>query len=61
MSQRFSDAELAAEKWHKMYMWRLAHEMRHAYGSSELSEQRDHEASTIIRFATLPHTHQENQ
>ncbi len=57
MSQRFTDAELAAEKWHKIYMWRLAHEMRHAFGSSELSDQREHEASTIERFAKLPHAH----
>lgn len=55
MSQRFTDAELAAEKWHKMYLWRVAEETRSAFGSSKLSEQRDHEASTIIRFARLPH------
>lgn len=58
MSQRFTDAELAAEKWHKMYMWRVAEVTRSAFGSSELFEQREHEASTIIRFATLPHAHE---
>lgn len=59
MSQRFSDAEIAAELWHAMYLYRIAEDLSTAFGSIVSLVLREHEASTISRFATLPHAHPE--
>lgn len=59
MSQRLSDAELAAEVWHAMYRYRTAEQMSSAFGSTVSVVLREHEAATLHRFATLPHAHEE--
>lgn len=57
MSQRFSDAELAAEKWYAMYQLRVAEGIVSAFGTTTNLVLREHEAETLHRFATLPHAH----
>lgn len=59
MSQRFSDAELAAEKWYAMYRLRVAEGIVSAFGTTTNLVLREHEAETLHRFATLPHAHEE--
>ena len=59
MSQRFSDAELAAEYWRAMYQYRVAENLITAFGSTVGVVLREHEAETLRRFATLPHAHPE--
>lgn len=60
MSQRFSDAELAAEYWLAMYHYRVAENLITAFGSTVGVVLREHEVETVRRFATLPHAHPEN-
>lgn len=60
MSQRFSDAELAAEYWHAMYQRRIAKEISTAFSSPTQLKQRDREVIILHRFATLPHAHETN-
>lgn len=55
MSQRFTDAELAAE------MWRSKAQATALEASGYSPHYRLAEAETFHRFATLPHAHQENQ
>ena len=59
MSQRFSDAELAAEWWRAMYRYRTAEQISSAFGSTVSVVLREHEAATLHRFATLPHANHE--
>ena len=55
MSQRFSDAELAAEYWYNEWLY----ERLKFTGDPEVV-QCDRQSETLHRFATLPHAHEPN-
>lgn len=72
MSQRFSDAELAAEYWRAEHdasiiaeynspgtYWTTEHEPNE--NRDVYWEEHDERREAIERFATLPHAHPENQ
>lgn len=60
MSERFTDAELAAEYWAYCWLWERAVSEDDGSEVGPAAREMQRRAEIMERFATHPHAHQEN-